>query len=106
MDQKKSLVEKLRTFKKAASEDFPIRKMVFFGSRVSGKPRRYSDIDLLIVSPAFKGIGFRWRATKMYDYWTLRMPVDFLCYTPEEFRRLRSKSTIVKEAVETGIEIT
>lgn len=80
--------------------------MIFFGSRVSGKPHRDSDIDLIIVSPAFRGIGFRWRATKMYDYWTLRMPVDFLCYTPEEFNRLKKQQTIVREAVENGIEIT
>jgi len=41
----------------------------------------------------------------MYDYWELDLPVDFLCYTPKEFDKLKNKITIVKEAVENGIEI-
>ena len=41
----------------------------------------------------------------MYDYWSLKYPVDFLCYTPEEFNKLKKQITIVREAVENGIEI-
>ena len=59
----------------------------------------------MIVSKQFKKLKFRKRASKMYDYWNLDYPVDFLCYTPEEFNKLKNRITIVKEAVETGIEI-
>jgi len=43
--------------------------------------------------------------TKMYDYWNLNYPVDFLCYSPEEFNKLKKQITIVRGAVENGIEI-
>jgi len=40
----------------------------------------------------------------MYDYWNLDLPVDFLCYTPKEFNKLKKQISIVKEAIENGIE--
>lgn len=41
----------------------------------------------------------------MYDYWDLRYPVDFLCYTPEEFKKLSKQITTVREAVKEGVVI-
>ena len=105
MGKKKAIVKLLKEFKSRTIKEFPITKMYFFGSRASGKPHRWSDIDLLIVSEKFKKLKFRKRSTKMYDYWDLDYPVDFLCYTPEEFKKLSKQITIVKEAVENGIEI-
>ncbi|MBI4181390.1 MAG: nucleotidyltransferase domain-containing protein [Candidatus Aenigmarchaeota archaeon] len=105
MSEKDRLILQLRRFRAAASREVPIEHMFLFGSRAWGIPHRYSDIDLVLVSRAFRRLGFRWRATKMYDFWTLHLPVDFLCYTPEEFNRLRRQRTIVREAVEHGIEI-
>lgn len=45
------------------------------------------------------------RGSKMYDYWNILYPVDFLCYTPEEYEKLRKEITIVKQALDEGIEI-
>lgn len=105
MGKKEFIIKSLRGFKSEANKEVPIKKIIFFGSRVTGKPHRWSDIDLVIVSDKFKKLRFRERATKMYDYWTLNYPVDFLCYTPEEFNKLKKQITIVREAVEKGIEI-
>lgn len=105
MDRRKIIKSKLRDFKKSVNKDFPIRKMYFFGSRATGRPHKYSDIDLIIVSPKFKKLNFFQRGAKMYDYWNLRMPVDFLCYSEEEFKKLKKEVTIVREAVREGIEI-
>ena len=33
----------------------------------------------------FKKLNFFRSGAKMYDYWNLRMHVDFLCYSPQEF---------------------
>jgi hypothetical protein len=41
----------------------------------------------------------------MYDFWDLNYPVDFLCYTPEEFNKLKKEVSIVSEALKEGIEI-
>jgi predicted nucleotidyltransferase len=105
MDRKTIIKSKLKSFKKAANEEFPIKKMYLFGSMVSGKPHKYSDIDLLIVSTKFRKLNFFKRGAKMYNYWNLNYPVDFLCYTPEEFQRLKKQVTIVSDAVKEGVEI-
>ncbi len=105
MAKNKSLTKKLALFKKKVSRDIPVKKMIFFGSRAVGKPNLDSDVDLIIVSPKFRKLDFFKRGAKMYDYWDLRMPVDFLCYTPEEFKKLSKQVTIVSEAIKSGIEI-
>lgn len=104
MDRKRN-VRLLKEFRKQVTKDLPIKKMLLFGSQASGKPHKWSDFDLVIVSPKFKKLNFFQRGAKMYDYWNLRKPVDFLCYTPEEFNKLKKQVTIVREAVRTGIEI-
>ena len=105
MGGRKSIREKLRSFKYKVEREIPIDNMILFGSRVKGKKGKDIDIDLIIVSKKFKKLDFFQRGAKMYDYWDLRYPVDFLCYTPEEFNKLKKQITIVKEAVENGIEI-
>lgn len=79
--------------------------MIFFGSRATGKAHQDSDIDIIIVSPKFRETKFRYRPLGFYRHWTLKYPVDFLCYTPEEFEKLRKRVSIVSEALKEGIEI-
>ncbi len=105
MGEKESLMKMLKEFKLEANKDLSIKRMFLFGSRAGNSPHRWSDVDLVIVSDRFRKLRFRERATKMYDYWNIDYPVDFLCYTPEEFNKLKKQITIVKEAVENGIEI-
>jgi len=105
MGKRKSLKEKLKVFKQKVSKDIPIKTMILFGSRVHNKARKDSDVDLVVVSQKFVKMDFFQRGAKMYDYWDLRMPVDFLCYTPKEFHKLSKQITIVREAVEKGAEI-
>ena|SRR3989344_3658008 len=105
MGGRKSLKERLIAFKKTVNKDFPVQMMILFGSRARGKTGRDRDVDLIIVSPKFKWLDFFERGAKMYDYWNLRMPADFLCYTPEEFMRLSKQITIVSEALREGIQI-
>ena len=104
MAEKKYLTY-LTKFKRNLSRYIFIDKMLFFGSRVNGKPRRWSDFDLIIVSNEFKGKKSFERPVGFHDCWTIDYPVDFLCYTPEEFKKLSKQVTIVSEAVKHGIEI-
>ena len=95
------LLRELRNFK----EDNKISKLIFFGSRSKGEYTKYSDVDLIIISPRFKKIKSYKRAPLIRPKWELDYPVDFLCYTPEEFNKLKKQVTIVREAVREGIEI-
>lgn len=104
MGESEDIIKDLRKFKSRLSKMARVDKMIFFGSRVKGKPHKYSDIDLIVVSPYFRKIKCG-RGAKLYDYWNLSYPVDFLCYTPEEFRKLSKRITIVREAIREGIAI-
>lgn len=102
---RKTIINQLKEYKDELNKDIPINKMIFFGSRAKGIFHKDSDIDLIIVSSKFRKLNFFKRGAKMYDYWDLNYPVDFLCYTPEEFSKLKNQITIVREAVKEGIEI-
>ena len=105
MDRRKTLINKLKAFKLRLNKELPIKKFIFFGSRAAGQFRKDSDIDIILVSNKFRNKKFRFRPLGFHNYWNLDYPVDFLCYTPEEFNKLRKQITIVREAVKEGIEI-
>jgi len=82
-----------------------LEKVIFFGSRTTRTYKPDSDIDLIIVSKRFNKQRPLKRAPSLYMKWNLDYPVDFLCYTPKEFEALKNKVTIVREAIQHGIEI-
>ena len=79
--------------------------MVLFGSRAWGKPNKHSDVDLILVSEKFRRKRWLNRSPDLYMMWDLKYPVDFLCYTPEEFERKKKQFGIVQQAVKNGIII-
>ncbi len=105
MGEKTTIVKNLRRFKEDLKKNIAVEKIIFFGSRASGKPKIDSDIDLIVVSKNFEGKAFRYRSIGFYENWDLNYAVDFLCYTPKEFKKLKKQITIVREAVNRGIEI-
>lgn len=100
----KTIIKGIKEFKNKLSKEKKIDEIIFFGSRVKGKHKKYSDIDLIIVSPEFRGIKTG-RAIGLHKYWKLNYPVDFLCYTPEEFKKLKKQISIVSTALKEGITI-
>jgi len=101
---KKKDLKILKEFKKNIAKTFLLKKLILFGSRATGKTHKWSDFDLLVVSDAFKQNRIE-EGAKLYNFWKEDYPVDFLCYTPEEFNRLKKQVTIVREAVTKGVEI-
>jgi len=105
MHKKNVVITELNKFKNNLSVDIPIEKMILFGSMAKGKRSKDSDIDLIVVSQKFKGKKSFNRSVGFYRHWNLDYPVDFLCYTPKEFNKLKKQITIVREALREGIEI-
>lgn len=103
MGEKEHIIKGIKKFIKRLSQDFSIEKIILFGSRATNKFKGNSDIDLIIVSKDFEGKNFFERVTKMYDYWDLDYPVDFLCYTQKEFNLLSKRISIAKEALDKGV---
>lgn len=101
----KELIKALKEFKKKIQSKYAIEKMILFGSRATKNYHKESDVDLIIVSKDYDGIKSFKRSHRLYDDWDIDLPVDFICYTPEEFEKLAKRITIVREAEKEGIEI-
>ena len=81
--------------------------MVLFGSQATGKSGKDSDIDLLVVSEKVRKKS-KFMTSLIEEWHTVQKknnPVDFICYTPEEFKTKSKGITIVRQALKEGIEI-
>jgi predicted nucleotidyltransferase len=79
--------------------------VILFGSAARGEMHRDSDIDLIIISPDFKKMGFIERLillSKLREGMKKSAPMDIFGYTPEEFERLSKESIVLKEAKREG----
>ena len=101
---KKTLLRELSKFKDKIKEKYAVQKVILFGSRATEKYRKDSDVDIIIVGK-FEAKGNAQRAPPFYKDWNLDLPVDFICYTPEEYASLAKRITIAREAKRKGIEI-
>jgi predicted nucleotidyltransferase len=99
------LVKALKGFKEMICQKYDIREMILFGSQVSGEVDEKSDIDLIVVGDEFEGKSPLKRPVVLYLEWTMDYPVDFLCYTPEEFEEKRKEISIVRQAIKEGVVI-
>lgn len=105
MGEKEDLMSEIDKLIDRLSKRVKIDKVIIFGSRARGNEDEESDVDLIIISTDFKGKKFRERALSFYKYCDMDFPVDFICFTPEEFEEMKNRATIVKEALEEGILI-
>jgi len=84
---------------------FAPEAIVLFGSRADGTADEWSDIDVVVVSRRFEGLGvferFRVFDEAVHPHWH----VDVICATPEEFERRREGANIIAEAVRSGLRI-
>jgi predicted nucleotidyltransferase len=85
--------------------DFKAKMVIVFGSRVSGTPIAESDIDVVVISNYFAKISFLKRMPLLLKEIPFPKHVDYICYTPEEFEKLKTSSTIIMEALESGLRI-
>jgi hypothetical protein len=95
------LKEQLKTIKK----EFSPEKIILFGSRARGDHLADSDVDLMIVSEAFAGIPWRERTIRAFGSWDKKQMLQPICYTRQEFERLKNRIGIVQQAAREGIEL-
>lgn len=87
-------------------KEFKPEKIILFGSRVRGNAREDSDIDVVIISASFSGTPFLKRMPLMLKKVSFPKHIDYICYTPQEFKKIRNESVIIKDAMENSMEIT
>ena len=81
------------------------QKFWLFGSRVTGHPDRWSDIDVLVVSQRFDGMRVLDRLELFDRHARPHRHVDALCFTPEEYEYQLSQPTLVAEIVKYGLGV-
>ncbi|MHA1470725.1 MAG: nucleotidyltransferase domain-containing protein [Candidatus Asgardarchaeia archaeon] len=103
MGKKTANIEEIKEFLRRISKKYKIRRAIIFGSAARGEFGEDSDVDLIIVSDFFKDKSPLERPVPLYLEWDLDYPVDFICYTIEEFEKIKKRPSIVKIALEEGI---
>ena len=98
-------IREIKGFLDKLNEKFSPELVILFGSRSRDDYLDHSDYDFIIVSDKFRGIHFLERIYELLVLWDFDEDVDFLPYTPEEFKRKKGQIGIVKHAVEEGISI-
>ncbi len=99
------VMKRLREFKEIAKK-YKVERIILFGSRATGKIKESSDVDLIVVSKEKEKLEL---LQSLYHEWHINqridLPVDFICYTPEEFEKKEGEISIVSLALKEGIEI-
>lgn len=80
-----------------------VNKAILTGSWATGRYLEDSDVDLIIVSDDFAKMPISERLSYLQKNWRNRIPLEAFGYTVEEFRKLRQRSTYVKDAVRNGV---
>ena len=90
---------------KRSKEDLRISEAYLTGSYARGDWLDDSDVDLIIVSEAFEGMepGQRYAAVKRRL--RVRVPLEVLAYTPEEFREAKSRSVVLGDMLEYALRL-
>jgi len=81
-------------------KEYNPEKILLFGSRVKGESDEDSDLDIIVISDSFNKIPFINRMSHLLKKFRFQKHVDYLCYTPEEFERLKNQSSILIDALE------
>lgn len=101
----KEIIKIVRGYSRRLAEQdkIPIEKVIIFGSYVKGSPRKWSDIDVCIISPkfknAFKALQFLWTRRNKQEVMSGLEPVGFSRKDFEE------GSSLIQEIKKTGIAI-
>jgi len=92
-----------RRYIQRLARNITVNKAILTGSRAGGTYLEDSDVDLIIISNDFSAMPFSERLTYLQKEWKNGLPLEAFGYTVEEFRKLRQRSTYVRDAIRNGI---
>lgn len=87
--------EIVREYLRELSQSITVENGFIFGSHARGDAREYSDVDVIVVSPSFRRMGFMKRLeflSHMRKGRARTIAMDIIGYTPEEFREMGTYS--------------
>jgi uncharacterized protein len=90
----------IRRFARAVAERFGPDKIILFGSYAYGTPHEDSDVDLLVIMPAYNQHS---QAYKIRMALTAPFPMDLIVRPPKEMKwRLEEGDSFLREIVSKG----
>jgi predicted nucleotidyltransferase len=81
-------------------------RVILCGSRARDAARPDSDLDVIVVAETFAGMPFVRRMAYVLSLVRFPKHVDYLCYTAEEFARIRESSSVVQSALSECAELS
>lgn len=97
------------------SDRWPIDVALLGGARAADErgalPQRERGPEyvVILVSHAYEGMPWLervYQAGSLWDALEMGGPADVHCYTPDEFERKRATLRAVREAIDTGLDLT
>ncbi len=90
----------IRRYAKRIASRFDPHKIILFGSYASGRPHRWSDVDLLVVMHAYDETN---QAIRIINALEAPFSLDLIVRTPETIERdWRDGDWFVREVLATG----
>src|ERR1700730_14757305 len=91
----------IRHFARAIAERFRPEKIILFGSYAYGQPHAESDVDLLVIMPAYDVVNQSIRTCVAFEMWPFS--IDLIVRTPEQIERgLKQSNWFLREIMERG----
>ena len=105
MDKKiNNIVRRYREFLEESG--IRVKKIILYGSYASGKPKEWSDIDLVVISNDFEKMDLWERLVVLGRVTTKVMePLEVLGYTEEEYISEGKGTFIGDEVKSSGVEV-
>ena len=91
-----------RFLKELKKNDIPVENAILFGSYANGSFNEWSDIDVVVVSGAFKSDRFLDRNMMRRIKLEISCDLEPLPYCPEDFTM---EDPFIKRVVETGVSL-
>jgi predicted nucleotidyltransferase len=99
-----SIIDLVKIYiQRLTDNNIPVQKALLFGSHVNGVPRDDSDIDLAIISTAFKGDRFSDRRMIVPFRRGLDSRIEPMPFTPDDFAE---GGVLIDEIKKTGRAIS
>ena len=91
-----TLMERVREFIRKVDVKVPVEKVLLFGSTAKGTRREESDVDLIIISKAFRDVHELERIGMLLELWPYLEELNILAYTPGEFSEVKDRFMMKK----------
>jgi len=105
MKKHRPLVERICDYVSQVDAELGVERAFIYGSTAKGNRLKESDVDLIIVSKAFKRMPQPRRLYLLQKLWSYREGLHALACTPGEFTKASEERLMMKEILSYAIEL-